>query len=455
MKLVDTNGRPISPSHAERSLKTSTAAGVTGTVFFVATSGAFLASFARKLGATQFQVGLISGVMPFAGTAQLLSAYLIETYGWRRKPVLLVSMALQRLLWIPILLLPYVLGYPPEGLPPDTAANRGAWLLFGLIVMAGLLGGFGGLAWQAWIADLVPEHTRGRFFGRRTAATNAIWIASSLAIGRYLDLHNNFGGFTVVFTVAIVSGLLDMLIHSFVPEPQMVRQTNATTSSLAIFREPLTDPRFMRLIWFVAAWNLAVWVKLPFVNLYMLEDLGLSYLSIANLGTLYLVSMLIGSYLLGPWADVWGSKRVYSVSMLLLVNTALFWLISTESNWGLILVALNVYSGLLNAGANIGINQLLLENSPEIGRPAYLAVFFGLTGLFAGLGPMLGGLIGDYLVGNHISLWGITLGGYKLLFALSFLLRLFTLPLLKQVESGQADKAPIHWEAPSSSGTLP
>ena len=82
MSLVDTRGKPISPSQAERSLAISTAAGTVGTVFFVATSGAFLASFARKLGATQFQVGIISGILPFAGTAQLLSAYLIETYGW-------------------------------------------------------------------------------------------------------------------------------------------------------------------------------------------------------------------------------------------------------------------------------------------------------------------------------------------------------------------------------------
>jgi len=410
---------------------------VVGTVFFVATSGAFLTSFARKLGASQFQIGLISGVMPFAGTAQLLSAFLIETHGWQRKPVLLLSMAVQRLLWVPILLLPYYLGAATNGFkdaaqPAGTA--QGTWLLLGLIVLSGLVGGFGGLAWQAWIADLVPEHRRGRFFGRRMAAVNAMWIVSNLCIGRYLDLHDDFRGFAIVFGLAILFGLLDIMIHNFVPEPKMIHHQNDGSVPLAMFTRPLGDVRFRRLIWFVASWNLAVWVKLPFVNLYMLEDLRLSYLTIANLGTLYLVSMLIGSYLLGPWADIWGSKRVYSVSMTLLVGTALFWLAASESNWPIVLVALNIYSGLLNASANIGINQLLLENSPDVGRPAYLALFFGITGLFAGLGPVVGGFVGDLLIDSRLSILGLELSGLKIVFVLSFMLRFFTLPLLRRIE---------------------
>ena len=191
--------------------------------------------------------------------------------------------------------------------------------------------------------------------------------------------------------------------------------------------------RFRRLIWFVASWDLAVWVKLPFVNLYMLEDLRLSYLTIANLGTLYLVSMLIGSYLLGPWADIWGSKRVYSVSMTLLVGTALFWLAASESNWPIVLVALNIYSGLLNASANIGINQLLLENSPDVGRPAYLALFWN-NWSFAGLGPVVGGFVGDLLIDSRLSILGLELSGLKIVFVLSFMLRFFTLPLLRRIE---------------------
>lgn len=436
MGLVDTEGKPISPAQIEHSLKISTIAGTVGTVFFVATSGAFLAGFARKLGATQFQLGLISGIMPFAGTAQLLAAYLIETYGWRRKPVLLISMALQRLFWIPILLLPYFLDLTSGG-AAASETRQGAWLLFALIVFASLFGGFGGLAWQAWIADLVPVQRRGWFFGRRTAAVNAMWIASSIAIGRYLDLHDDFQGFAVILGFAIVFGLLDLVIHGFVPEPKMAKQEETAGPPWHMFLQPLRDRRFMNLIYFVAAWNVAVWVKLPFVNLYMLEELKLSYFTIANLSTLYLVSMLVGSYLLGPWADIWGSKRVYTASMTLLVNTAVFWLLATEKNWPLLLISLNIYAGLLNATANIGINQLLLESSPDTGRPAYLAVFFGLTGLFAGLGPLIGGLIGDLLADTHLLVKGLELSGLKLIFALSLLLRLCTLPLLKRIEGGQ------------------
>ena len=185
MELLDTKGGLISSTQIERSLHISTMAGVVGTVFFVATSGAFLTSFARKLGASQFQIGLISGVMPFAGTAQLLSAFLIETHGWQRKPVLLLSMAVQRLLWVPILLLPYYLGAATNGFkdaaqPAGTA--QGTWLLLGLIVLSGLVGGFGGLAWQAWIADLVPEQA-GPFSEGEWAAVNAMWIVSNLCIG--------------------------------------------------------------------------------------------------------------------------------------------------------------------------------------------------------------------------------------------------------------------------------
>lgn len=447
--MRDTRGNELTNQEIERGLKRSNLAGAIGIVYFAALSSGFLTGFMRKLGASQFQIGLVNGLAPVVALIQLLASYLIEHKGWQRRPLHTFSASMQRILLVIILLTPYLFGYQEGQLPAHHTVQIAVWLVFVVYAISQLLGSFGGLAWQTWIGDLVPSNRRGAFFGTRQAIVNAVWVVASILVGKYLDLHNTFRGFATVFGIAAVFGVADIVIHSRVPEPEVTREP-VKTKFLQQVKTPIKDKYFSGLIYFVLFWNFAVWVAQPFISVYQLEILEMSYFAISYLDNLYMILMMIGAYGAGKVIDRIGGKKIYAYSLTSMVCFPLFWIFSTKETWLPLLTIMQVISGITNGFAAVALNKLLLESSPQAMRSVYIAVYGGITGLFGGLGPIVGGVIGDLVASVNFSLGSMQIGGLRIIFLLSFVLRLLSLPLLYTIREGREEEqhSPIDLPSP-------
>ena len=103
-KLFEETTKP-----STKSLRTSmglvTIAWVFGSVWTVAISGTPLTQFARGLEASPFQFGVLAAIPFMASLAALPASLLIERTG-QRKRIFFWGLYFQRLLWIPIALVP-------------------------------------------------------------------------------------------------------------------------------------------------------------------------------------------------------------------------------------------------------------------------------------------------------------------------------------------------------------
>src|SRR5579872_1660288 len=93
-----------------RTLKISNWEAVFSTAHLTLTGGAFQTGFALWLGASNFWMGVLSSFPLFAGLVQILSSYFVERRGERRQFTAWFT-GVGRFLWLPILLLPFLL--PP------------------------------------------------------------------------------------------------------------------------------------------------------------------------------------------------------------------------------------------------------------------------------------------------------------------------------------------------------
>ena len=152
-------------------------------VFMACTTGTVLTGFALWLGASPFDIGLLTALPAFAGLAQLLAPYFTERSG-QRKPLIMSTVSGQRLLWLPVALLPFL------ALPP---AGRVALLLL-LVTVSAMLGALGGVPWLSWMGDLVPKDMRGRYFGARNLVLGAVALVMAPLLGVFLDLWKGLDG---------------------------------------------------------------------------------------------------------------------------------------------------------------------------------------------------------------------------------------------------------------------
>src|SRR5437899_8617750 len=158
------------PSHADatptgkalrRAMLMATGGWMFGSVWSSAMSGTPLTLYAQKLGASQFQFGLLAALPFIASILSLPASILIEATG-QRKRIFLLGLYLQRFLWFVIAIAPlWILNKGGFG-HARLAMSDFLWLM--LVMYFG--NAIGGPAWATWISYLVPERIRATYFSR-------------------------------------------------------------------------------------------------------------------------------------------------------------------------------------------------------------------------------------------------------------------------------------------------
>ncbi len=399
----------------ERALKFATAEGMAyGAVMGFGDN--YIVAFAVALQTSSFLIGILCSVPGFlASLAQLWDATLVRRFK-SRKALVLVFAALQGLMFLPMLGLTFV-----------HSASVGWWLVLFATIYS-ISAALTSPAWGSIMAEVVPEHLRGRYFslrGRYSTLSNTI---AFLAAGVFLTflVHKALWGFAILFGAAFLArmvstGLLTQLYE--VP----VKNRPVTQANSGNFLRSLFSTNLGRYMLFLFSMSFAVNVASPYFAVYQLHNLKFSYFVFAGLGTASSVATLLTISGWGRAADRVGNLKVLVATSVLIPLVPLLWLFSKNLVY---LGFVQAFSGLAWAGFNLCSVNYLYDATAAGERTKYLGYFNCGNGLAAGLGALLGG----YLI-PHMP----TFMGYQVLtvFLISGILRaasaVIFLPGLKEV----------------------
>lgn len=431
----------LSGPELRRAMRYVTTAWMFGAIWMHALAGAPLTLFATQLGLSEFQFGLLSA-MPFGAALLSLPAASLTDRTGQRKRIFLISLYINRLLWI-------VIGAVPTWLiwryGPDASALAIAIFLFSSFLMHSGQA-IGSPAWVSWMADVVPDRVRGRYFARRrqwgiVTAIPAAWVA-----GWVLDhyVSEQAGSMTLmivcttIFTVSAMFGVVDIALFHWVPHSVHPKPRQPFFQMIVT---PLKDARFMwfsictAILWFAVAG------QGQFVSKYLMEHLQISS---TQTQMIVLVTPLLTQFLVLPlWGkaiDRYGKKPSMMLAVLGIVPVGIGWLLmnSGQSWLGYILACLGAawWTGVELANFN-----LVLELSGTSGKngsaggSAYVAVNTVVVNIAGMLGGIFYGIVAETLRDFHYDLglkWLAPLSFYEVLFAISAVLRLTAvIPLLR------------------------
>ena len=411
------------------------------TIWAALTSGAFLTGFALWLGADSFAIGLLTAIPTFAGLVQILSSYTGERRK-TRKGFAAGFLLAGRMLWLPILLLPWLLSH--TAVYPFLLLFTASFVLVNIPVPA----------WTSWMSDLVPADYRGRYFARRNMIAGIVGMLISLPAAWFLDVatkrhHWEFTGFGTLFGVGAAGALIAYLFLLRQPEPpkQIAPASEAPEGlkgMLAYFRAPFADPNFRRLMLFNTLFGTGQFFAAPFFTVYALQVLKLNYIWLQLFATLTSISSLASMPLWGYLADKFGNKPLLAIGVCGVFTLPITWMWTTPNHaltTLLLLVELNLVGGLFWAGVGLTQFNLLIGFSPQGKTSIYVATMAAVTGLAGGLAPLLGSAVMKALQGWSGNLLGLTLTNYHITFLIAALLRIFALIFLKPVVDARSATA--------------
>jgi len=430
--------RPAPPLRTKLSF--ITLAWVFGAIWFNTTTGEPLTVFAQKLGASNFQFGLLTA-MPFLASLMAVPGSLLIEWTGRRKRVFLWSLYLQRALWFLIPLAPLVV----LGRGGVHSGTRALWVFLALMFVMYASGATGGPAWLAWMSDIVPARINGKYFSRRRQWGILSAVPAAVFVGWFLDREVPVDSNSILrwcaifFLCSAVCGLMDIHFFRFVPAAP--RPPRRGVQLLTAFREPLANRQFLHYSMFAGMLTFAVNLLGQFATLYMLENVGVTNMSAQMV--LVVTPMLAQLAVLGGCgraADRMGKRPLLVIASAGLVPVGLAWCFVTPNTIWLAYV-LSALGAALWTGVEVANMNLVLEASAggsQKGSSGYAAVNSVIINVAGCLGGLAAGAIAQVLRDRH---WqpvsGFkSLGFFDALFLAGAALRLICfagfLPLLQE-----------------------
>ena len=439
----------ISTDDLERGLRRLMADAAFATIVGTLNSGVVLVAYALYLGATPAVIGLLAAIPFLTQLLQAPTVLLMEKVRSRR----LISVGS---LFIARLALPVmaVLGFIPD----RTLAL--ALLVIGETVHCAF-NAVAGCSWNSWIRDLVPDQRLGQFFARRTiyatvlGATGTAFAAGALEYAKLGDGSDRLVFFGL-YMIGFVSSLVSTWQLSRVPEPPMPSGP-AWHSLRTLFARPFKDPNFVYLIRFMASWQFAVNLALPFFTVFFIQQLGYSAGFVLVLSIVSQLSNLLVLRFWGELSDRFANKTVLGVTTPAFIACIAAMALAGEfqgTTRTTYLVVMHILMGMCSAGVALASGAITLKLAPRGSAHVYVATSALVTAAAAGSAPLIGGLYAEFFRARQLSFnisWtapggvldvvAVSFGWWQFFFLISALFGLYALHRLSLVrEEGEVKK---------------
>ena len=414
------------PTITRKALRISTIEGSWASLHFLITSGVFFTGFALMLGANDFQLGLLGAIPVLAQVFQVLGAYLIERTGLRKGIVAWFSV-ISRTMWLPIALIPFFVH------------SRAVLLFMILYAISSVVMNVAAPGWVTWMAAIIPASIRGRYFGARNRINGFVSITGNLAAGFAIDLFRHHGheagGYLALQLIAVAAGLVAFSLILRQPDPGAPAEPVPEIANYLL--QPLRDPNYRKILAFYLYWVFAVGLASPFFNAHLLKYMQWNFKSIAVLGVIASLTMMVVQTYWGRLIDRYGHKPVLMVTVIGILHLPFYYAFCPwDIRWPIYMNT--VLTGVFWGGFGLASFNLVIDMLPSKNRTMYVAVLASLSGVTSFAANVLSGWLAESMNGVHWKVGALTIVNYQVLFVMTGLLRIPALLFLRRVREPDA-----------------
>ncbi len=365
-------------------------------------TASYINLFLLTLNASNTQIGFLNTITQVATAIAPLPGATVADRSGQYRTQILVPNVVARLGLLLLALVPYV----HFGLPVVSLA-------IGLLVARVVLTSFTTASWTAFVGHLIPARIRGKYFSARTFAMNITNMLGALAAGQLITAIGSPLGYSVIFVLACVIGLIASWSFARIPAEHHPQRAVADSEVPALpvpsLRQMLaSSPQFARFVLCACVLAFGVNIGGPFIQVYQVRVLGFTAGNVGLLASLEAFSALVMGRIFGSFFFAkYGEFRVMRVLRFLTALVPFGWIFAPSVGWGMVIV---LTAGAVWSGHELANFNGLLAVTPENGRARFIALYTLAFSLCAALGPAIGGVLSETI-------------GYQALFAISAALR--------------------------------
>lgn len=379
---------PILPQHRfARSLAVSWKEGIPASVM-IGVTDYYLIPLGLLLGATPQEVGWIVAIPHLAGSAaQLLSVHLLKL-SKSRLSFLVGATALQAVCLFPMALLPLA------------DLSKKIWVFIGLVLIFRVTGNLIATLWGSLMSDYLAPEERGSYLGWRARISGLSALAGLCGGGLLLFFLKKVSpewSFAALFAGIAVARLVSAVLMARM-EDLPIRTDRGADFTFLQFVKRYRQSNFVKFVLYVAAIVFAANLSAPFFSVYMLNHLGVDYLTFMWVQLCAALTSLLSFPIWGYHADRYGNARVLRFTGRLIPIIPFLWVAFGTFPYILII---ELFAGFVWGGFNLcSVNFIFDAVSPEK-RIRCLSYVGFINGMAIFLGASAGGWLATHLPPIH------------------------------------------------------
>lgn len=386
---------------------------------FEIVAGQILILFARQVGASLADIGLLSALLPFAAVIQLGVAPLVNRFGPRA--LMLVGWGARSAVSAGLFLVP---------IAARSGQAAGTHAL--LVIMCGfyLCRALGMSSWLPLIQEIVRPQDRGMFLSRQEWLRQVSIVLVAVVTALYLLGATGLDRFQHIFVVGVLAAAGSLFFLWRVPDVGSLAEP-LDRDYLHRALAPLRDRIFRRYLFFSVSLRLVLSAFAPFLVVFLREGLEVPPSGVIAINTIGSLGAIATLAVWGRWSDRYGARPVLGLCMGGLAVSMLFWCLAgkgQEWRW-LGAPAVSLMVGLFTGGLTVSMSKFELGFIPIQGRAHYVALNVTAVGVGSGAATLAAGRMLQTLSGVELHLGFLRLDRYGLFFLLLAVLLLVPLRL--------------------------
>ncbi|WP_339196797.1 MFS transporter [Solibacillus sp. FSL R5-0449] len=338
------------------------------------TSNSYIPIFAMMiLGATNYQVGLISSLPPLITLLMTLPAAILLNRAFEQKRLVAFSVLAARFVFLLIAFISYVPG------------SFGSWLLLGLIAAMSVPNTMANMGWQSFIGNIIEESRRAQFFSDRNRLLTVVGLFVTLTIGIVMkDMTSNRIAYQILFMFTFVVGIVELYFLLKHDEPE--RELN-TEKKRAMDWSIFKNNKYVLFLIVALVFNFGWQMAWGVFNIYNVRYAEATIFWISMFNVANMIAQIFSFSLWRKWSQKYGNMSVFVWVAFGMSTAPLLMVLSTNLYY---LAAMSFLSGLFVSGTVLILFNLLLENSPQEVRTYCITTYNVLLAFIAFSSPQIG-----------------------------------------------------------------
>ncbi len=335
-----------------------------------------------RLGASNFEIALLSALPPLAATVSNLGGARWLARQREPKRAGAVMFLAARLA---------VLGFALLNLGLGARTKPAAWRVVAMVVLVGLLNipnAVGNLSWQALITGLLGASRRARALAHRSMVASLAGVTAVLLAGWWIRTRLDPGAYSWLYLLGALAGVVEVVIFLRLRGNPVVQRlpTDLRPAIHRLWRDLPYRAYTLACLPFYFGWLMA-W---PLFLRYQVSIAHATNLWIGIFTAVNALSAAAGNLIWSRIGDRIGPKLALPLAIGALAGVPFSYSFA-PGFWGL--VGTNALGGVMGGGVTLLLLVRLMEVAPEADRVVAMGIANTLIGAIGVTGPLLGILL--------------------------------------------------------------